>query len=194
MHKTFLLAIMLLFSLVSRAMATKEIFVDFDDLTVGTMYNVGDSFRSDGIDFNVIDFSGTGSSITVNQYSEALRKNLVMNTAIGVEIELPRNTTLLEFDFLGCPFCTTTGLDVNGESSLPTPMTALNGRTLAGVAVQQSGGIRGVGRIRFEGPITSFSVGGNGLSIYNLRIVTPEPATCLLLGASLMTLTLRRSR
>jgi hypothetical protein len=175
---------LLVLTFVSPALA---VVIDFDDQP-SAVYSVGNSFTIEGIQFNVIGYNGAGSSIRLD--GSGANKSLSMGNSIGINIDVPSNTGLVEFRFADfCSSCSTTGITVNGQASNPTvQLTALDGTTLGGVEIDVILGPAAFQTMRLIGPITSFATGGTEYFFDDLRIAVPEPCTCtlLLVGVALI--------
>lgn len=161
------------------------ILIDFNEPPA--TYNVGSSFILEGIQFQVIGYNGVGSSISLN--GTGADRHLSMNNSIGINVDVPSNTGLVEFRFADfCSSCSTTGITVNGQASNPTiQLTALDGTTLGGVQIDVIPGPAAFQTMRLIGPITSFATGGTEYLFDNLRIAVPEPGsyTMVLVGLAL---------
>jgi hypothetical protein len=183
---------LLLFSLVGTAEA---VVVDFEDLTSGTLYSVGNMFTSGGVSFNVIGYNGPGSSINVTKILTPMNTRISMNNRIGVNVALPPNVNFLAFDYSdGCSSCSHTGITVNGAASSPAiQLVGRDGTTVGGATIFIGPPIdlSFQNRLTLKGAISTFAVGGTELYFDNLEIV-PEPATLLLAMTGLFVPTRRR--
>jgi hypothetical protein len=171
------------------------VVIDFEDLTSGTSYSVGNTFTSGGVPFNVIGYNGPGSSISVTTIVTPMNTRISMNNRIGVNVALPPNVEFLAFDFSdGCSSCSHTGITVNGAASSPAiQLVSLDGTALGGatIFIGPPNDPSFQNRLMLKGPISTFAVGGTELYFDNLEIV-PEPATLLLAIICLLVPTRRR--
>jgi hypothetical protein len=171
------------------------VVVDFEDLPTAS-YGVGGVFNSNGIMFNVIAYNGLGSGVFIQKSGSPVNTRVFAGNSAGVNVGLPTNTNLISFDFGDfCTGCSETGITVNGIASSPTvQLTALDGTTLGGAAIDVVQGSANIHRMTLTGPITTFAIGGTELQLDNLRIAVPEPATSLLTACCICALFLRRRR
>jgi len=145
--------------------------IDFENLTVGTTYNVGDLFSSDGAIIEVRDFTwGNG---TATPSGHALVDNSGMAGGSGNEINA--NNVNLYFDFGGL----LTGLslrygahggnlniEINGDFVNFNTMADIDGGAIGGVNVTVvPSGTGGLGTLRLDGEIELFAIGGQELWI-----------------------------
>lgn len=194
MNPTRLWAPMLVLALITPSQA---VVVDFEDLSAGS-FGVGGSFSSAGISFDVINYNGVGGGFFINKTTSPPNTQLNMANSTGINVILPPNANLIEFDYFDhCSGCSTTGITVNGVASSPTvQLTALDGTTLGGAAIQviAGSGLTIPNHLRLTGPITSFATGGTEYLLDNLRLAVPEPATALLATCGIAGFSLRRRR
>lgn len=164
--------------------------VDFDDMTLGSVYNSGDSFTTGGVLVTVGDFFLTGGGTT----SGAATVTDAM-VADGGGNEMSINNVNLSFDFgaptingLSLQFGEQGGdlnLNINGDLQKFADFTDVDNSVIGGVNVYVIGPNQGKGGLFAIGLINSFAVGGQELSVDNLVAnCVPEPATIglLLLG------------
>jgi hypothetical protein len=149
------------------------------DLTLGTVYNVGSSFVTEGVSVQVIHFAtevGTCGPPFAN--GSATVDNTGMACGAGREIELSNAT--LNFDFGGTvsevviPYGEwggTVGLMVNTDCVIAENMIDLDGTELGGVAVtvfQPGQPGQGCGVVRLGGSVSSLAIGGQEFAIDGL--------------------------
>jgi hypothetical protein len=167
----------------STAQLAPAALIDFEDLSL-TIYNVGNSFNSGGIPFNVVAYNGAGGAITVATGGTPANKLIRMNNSVGVNLSLPSGVASIAFDYTDqCTGCTQTGITVNGSASSPlVELVNLNGTMLGGAAITVGSPSAAAfqKRLTVTGPISTFTVGGTELSLDNLAVTIPEPATLFL--------------
>jgi hypothetical protein len=182
------------------AQNARAVVVDFDDLTLGTTYNVGDSFTTSGVVVTAEQFQQSGGTWDASGSAE------VMNAtkAGGSGYEIHTNNINLSFDF-GSP-CDGVSLmyaDLGGNINLEINGSLANVEdfsmlpaTLGGASIFTTPGDTGaLFVIGIVGNINSFKIGGQELWIDNIvASVVPEPATVALLGAGALSLAIRRRR
>ena len=174
------------------AQNAEAVVVDFDDLTHGATYNVGDTFTTSGVVVTAEEFFLLPSGSTTGGYAEIQSGA----HARGAGYEVFANNINLSFDFgspcdgvslmyadLGGPGGNI-NLEINGSlanvdlfSNLPA--------TLGGTSIFTTPGDTGaLFVIGVVGTVNSFKIGGQELCIDNIvASVVPEPATVMLLGA-----------
>ena len=181
----------------STVASAHAVVVDFEDLSAGN-FGVGGSFSSAGISFDVIAYNGVGGGFFINKTTSPPNTQLNMANSTGINVILPANTNLIEFDYFDhCSGCSTTGITVNGVASSPTiQLTALDGTTLGGVAIEviAGSGLTIPNHLTLSGPITSFATGGTEYLFDNLRITVPEPTTGILAICGIAGFSRRRKR
>ena len=150
------------------ALAT-PVCVDFEDLTLGASYGVGDTFVDSGAVVTGRAFVWSDGTTFSGGFTQVGNGGL----AGGSGYELAVNNINLEFDF-GAPL---TGLsfrfgeyggnlnvDVNGEFVNFENFADIDGLTIGGAAVSVVNGLgNDMGWVRLDGPIHSFFVGGQEL-------------------------------
>lgn len=155
----------------------------FGDLVLGTRYNVGDSFVTEGVDVTVAPHAedpGPCVAPFVSGFIDVVSDQ----GACGLGRELLFNNAVAEFD-LGGPareitipygeFGGTVTLSVNGDCVVAENMVDLDGASLGGVAVSVFGfGQPGqsCGVIRLGGVVTALGVGGQEFYIDGLSYCT----------------------
>jgi hypothetical protein len=181
----------------SSALPAAAVTVDFEDLAAAT-YNVGGSFNSNGIPFNVIAYNGGGSMLGIQKSGTPTNTRLSAFNTTGVNVGVPSGTGMLAFDFSdGCSGCSHIGITVNGAASDPTvQLVDLNKTTLGGVqiSVLPSSAAGFQARLRLEGPIMAFATGGTEYWFDNLVMRVPEPTTATMVVFALGSLASWRRR
>ncbi|MHC4063795.1 MAG: PEP-CTERM sorting domain-containing protein [Planctomycetota bacterium] len=167
--------------------------VDFEDLTLGTVYNVGDSFVDSGVTITGQTFFWSSGTPTDNGFTEVENGGL----AGGSGLELQVNNINLDFNFGGAiPGLTidfgeyggNLNIDINGDFRNFENFAEIDGLTVGGALVTATGDGAtgaGLGDLTFDGAIDSFAIGGQELWIDNAAAV-PEPSTLALLGLTVM--------
>ena len=173
--------------------------VDFEDLTLGTRYYVGDTFVSSGVSISGQTYYWPNGDPTENGYAEVETAGL----AGGSGQDLQVNNINLGFDFgAAIPGLTidfgeyggNLNVDLNGDFRNFENFDEIDGLILGGVQVTATGpGAAGVGLgyLAFDGTINSFAIGGQELWIDNVTVV-PEPTTLALLAMAAVAIRPRR--
>ncbi|MEZ6243822.1 MAG: hypothetical protein R3B57_12360 [Phycisphaerales bacterium] len=169
----------------------------FNDLVLGTTYAVGDTFTSDGIGFEILDF--TPGSMFSNQ---ARVDNALMAGGDGFDLELNNVRLELMNPFSSVPSVTLffgqfggqNNLFVNGAMVSSGNIFSLDGMTVGGAMIDVldlDGGTHG--RLTVSGNVQSFGISGQELWVDNLRFALPAPSTLPVLAAGGL-VALRRRR
>lgn len=193
-HNALSIGLAVAAALVFGAPAT-AIFVDFEDVPVA-IYNAGNNFTSNGIQFNVISYNGTGQGLSVNEMGTPGNIGVNAFNTVGVDVALPAGIQSLAFDFHdGCTGCSHVGITVNGTASSPTvQLVDLHNTDLGGVQINilppSQPGFQA--RLQLLGPITSFATGGTEYLLDNFEIRVPEPTTATMGLIALGSLLVRR--
>jgi hypothetical protein len=167
-------------------------FTDFEDLTDGTIYGVGNTIES-----NALFFEPVSSTVRVKGPSpfgddaggSGLELRIGGSTS-QLSFTLPNGTT--EVSFLFGAYDPNAAFVVNGVSAaLAGNFAALNGSVVGGVAVSvipsptPPFGLQNVqGQLLLRGQITSLVLSGPELSIDNVSVSVPEPFSALLAGSA----------
>ncbi|MHC4069326.1 MAG: PEP-CTERM sorting domain-containing protein [Planctomycetota bacterium] len=164
--------------------------IDFEDLAFGTVYNVGDSFATAGIQITGEEFfwlpsgSTTGGSVTVGNGGIAGGAGLELGLINNINLRFNFGATLDALVLQYGEFGGNINLDING--------TLVNVQNFADIAPVVAGtsvfaldtGTPGqsTGSLFIIGNINSFAIGGQELAIDNVVASVPEPATITMLG------------
>ncbi len=175
--------------------------VDFEDLTLGTSYIVGDSFTSGGVNVTNQTFTWSGGTPASGGFSQVENGGLAGGS--GLEIEV--NNILLDFDIapttnLSLNFGEYGGnlnIVVNGDFRNFANFTDIDMMMIGGVDVSVTNGLgNDRGFLSLTGAITSFAIGGQELWIDDLQTAPaiPLPASAFLLAGGIAALTRLRRR
>lgn len=184
------------------AMATT---LDFEDLTSGTVYNVGDTFTSAGVQITGEEFfyfpsgsgSTTGGSATVGNGGIAggagLELGWIDNINLRFNFGAPLDGLALQYGEFGGNI----NLNING-TLVNVENFADIGPFVAGTSVfTLDTGTPGdsTGSLFIIGNINSFAIGGQELAIDNIvASVVPEPVTITMLGFGVLLALKRKKR
>lgn len=148
--------------------------VDFEDLTLGTTYHVGDSFVDSGVVITAQPFVWSNGTPTSSGYAQVGNAGL----AGGSGLEMQVNNINLAFDFgqplygLSLDFGEYGGnlnIEINSDFRNFDNFVDINGLMIGGVkAVVVNGLGNDIGRLLLFGPIQTFFVGGQELWIDNV--------------------------
>jgi hypothetical protein len=148
--------------------------VDFEDLTPGATYHVGDSFVDSGVVITAQPFVWSSGTPFSGGYAQVGNAGL----AGGSGLEMQVNNINLAFDFgqplhgLSLDFGEYGGnlnIEINGDFRNFDNFVDINGLVIGGVkAVVVNGLGNDIGRLLLFGPIQTFSVGGQELWIDNV--------------------------
>ncbi len=198
MRKFRFLALLLVAILVVQN--AEAVVVNFDDLTLGTTYNVGDTFTTSGVVVTAGEFFWLPSGSTTGGFAAVQNSTY----AGGAGYEIHTNNINLSFDFgLPCDGVSLMFADLGGNINLRINGSLANVEdfgllpaTLGGTSVFTTPGDTGaLFVIGIVGNINSFEIGGQELYIDNIvASVVPEPATVMLLGSGAFAVLTRRRR
>jgi len=170
----------------------------FNDLVLDTEYMVGDTFTSDGIGFEILDFRpGVMFSNLARVHDD------LMAGGDGLDLELNNVRLELMVPFSSIPSVTIffgqfggeNNLFVNGDMLTSGTIFDLDGMMIGGATIEVAdlGGGPTQGRLTVTGDIESFGISGQELWVDNLRFVVPTPSSlALLTGAGLICARRRR--
>ncbi len=172
--------------------------VGFEDLTLGTEYELGDEFTASGVPVQVTPFVLNGGSPTSSVFASVTDQGLAQGS--GNELFLGNSNLTFGFvkpvDRLTLQFQGGTGqanLMINGELRSVTDLAVLHGEEVGGVAVQVLAlgtGPAPASTLRLSGTINSFAIGGQKFTIDevgfsgsegNLHPIPVDDATDLLM-------------
>ncbi|MFI4897912.1 MAG: PEP-CTERM sorting domain-containing protein [Phycisphaerales bacterium JB059] len=167
----------------------------FNDLTLGTEYTVGQTFTSDGIDFEILDFRPG-----VMFSNRARVDNNLMAGGDGFDLELNNVRLELVIPFPEVPSVTIffgqfggeNNLFVNGEMLTSGNIFDLDGMTIGGADIDVLSYDASHGRLTVTGDIESFGISGQELWVDNLRFAIPAPSGLALMGFAAVGATRRR--
>ena len=152
---------------------------DFDELTVGTKYSVGDTFSNDGLDFAVRNIVQPDGTVGPSNYIEVVNSN----NAGGAPKELNINNANLEV-VLAAPVAGITlkageyggyvNLMVNGDLRKAQDLTAFDGLIIGGALVEVANPSADLYRVRVSDGVSSFAIGGQEFFVDDV-CVHPEP-------------------
>lgn len=202
MKKRFLCLLVLLFMALS-AQNAGAVLLDFEDLNSGDSYVEGQSLYSSGVEIKVgeLELAGGGTTsgdvfVGTGGLAGHLGKELVLSDV---------NLHFLLGDS-SCPSCGISllfgyyGGDVNiGINGIVKAYTSFfdipSNENIGGASVNVRGDGTLGGLLIVNGPINTFTIGGEDIAIDSvLACEIPEPTTIALLGLSGLTLLLRRKR
>lgn len=165
--------------------------VDFEGLTVGTNYNVGNSLVESGVTVTGQPFVWSNGTSTSNGYAQ-VGNNLC---AGGSGLELIVNNINLAFEFsaglsglsfLFGEYGGNLNIEINGDFQNFENFDDINGNIIGGVSVSVTNGLgNDTGTVTLSGTIISFSVGGQELCIDHVcpvsacDIALPDPVVSL---------------
>lgn len=143
--------------------------VDFEDLTLNTQYQVGDSFVDSGVVIHARDFVAGGGTVITTGHAQVGNAGL----AGGAGQELAVNNINLSFDF-GQPLTALSflfgeyggnlNIEINGDFRNFDNFTDINGLIIGGVELFVINGLgNDTGFVRLDGPVGTFMIGGQEL-------------------------------
>ncbi|NIR43229.1 MAG: hypothetical protein GWM93_05005 [Gemmatimonadetes bacterium] len=147
--------------------------IDFDDLSVGTQYHVGDSFMSGGVTITAEAFTWGNGNTTTGGFAEVDDNNLAGGSGLDVEVNninlrfalgTADGLTLLFGEYGG-----NLNLEINGDFRNFENFNQLNGASVGGTSLVVTGGAgNDQGTLAVDGTISSFAIGGQELWIDNV--------------------------
>jgi uncharacterized repeat protein (TIGR02543 family) len=158
--------------------------VDFEDLTVDTIYVVTDTFNDSGATITVKEFQWSGGTWTsdgtarVDDEQQAGGSGLDINCN-NVNLNLDFGSPLGGLSLLYGEYGGNLNIDINGSFQNFEDFSDIDGSTIGGVdvAVTDFGG--GKGKLTLDGVINSFDIGGQELWVDDVCPTVPyEPSGC----------------
>jgi len=172
--------------------STQAAFTDFSDYPHYQLFEIGEIFESQGLVFKAVEFQSNGTHVAIGNS---------LSVGPGVEFLLPagvQEVSLAYIDGAGA------NIAINGvQPVFPVRVSRffslVDSTTLAGVSIEttlitQLSGLE-EGILTLRGPINSLVIAGIELSIDNVTVRVPEPATAaLFLVAGMALFAMRRHR
>lgn len=157
--------------------------VGFEDLQLGTVYNVPGTFASSGTTITTSAFRWTNGTWTSAGFAEVDDGGLSGGTGYDLEV----NNITVNFDF-GRPvenlrlffgeYGGNVNLSINGEFKNVLDLDELDEQMVGGTLVEVSLSPTGLGILVINGTVNSFSIGGQELWIDDICEAT-EPTGCI---------------
>lgn len=192
---TFIMAITFAIIFSSPAYAAT---VDFEDLTLGTTYEVPDLINTGGIVLEGVPFQWSSGIYTSEGFARV--SNSGMAGGSGNELEV-NNISLLYVPVNPIPGLTldfgeyggNLNIDINNDFRNFDNFAEIDGLVIGGVTVSVTNGLgNDTGILSLSGTINSFTIGGQELGIDNLSTVPVPGAALLLLSGIIGVLGLKR--
>lgn len=169
----------------------------FNDLVLGTQYMVGDTFTSDGVGFEIMDF--TPGSMFSN-FAEV--DNALMAGGSGLDLQLNNVRLELVVPFSSVPSVTVffgqfggqNNIFVNGAMISSGTIYDLDGMSVGGATIEVTdlGGGPSLGRLVVTGDIESFGISGQELWVDDVRFAIPTPSALPMLAGGALLVARRR--
>ena len=158
------------------------VLVDFEDLVLTTQYNCcGITFNSGGMDFTTRAFQWDTGGWTTDGWAEVVNYGLACGSRqemwinnVNLEIDLVVQADHLELDY--GEYGGNLNIEINGVFVNFQDMQDINGAMFGAALVTTIDyGVPGqsCGKLIVDGPIDSFSIGGQEFVIDNVSINTP---------------------
>jgi len=155
--------------------------VDFEDLTVDTVYVVTDTFSDSGATMTVKEFQWSGGTwtsdgtATVDDEQQAGRTGLDINCN-NVNINFDFGSSLNGLSLLYGEYGGNLNIDINGTFQNFENFADIDGLTIGGVDVALTDLGGGLGKLELDGVINSFDLGGQELWVDDICPTVPyEP-------------------
>jgi hypothetical protein len=189
------------------AQNASAVFLEFEDLSLGATYGIGESFTT-GVYVDVtveqLEYPAAILQVVPAGYVEVVNPGEVI---VGSENELKISNAMLNFlfDFQGRPSCGLMlffvengefiNLGVNGQLLYGGDFADLNGQTINGAKIDVLQSMNQGALMVVSGCISSFQVGGEDLYIDDMFVCeVPEPMTIVLLGLGGLSLLARNRK
>lgn len=137
--------------------------LDFEGLTVGTKYNVGDSFSEGLTQVKAETFYYYGGGSASNGYAEVQAGGMaghsgkeIWTNNVNLSFKFPSSLSSLELHF--GYYGGNVNISINGTLKNETDIISFNGSVISGVSVTVSDPVQGI--LTLQGTINSFSIGG----------------------------------
>ncbi|MGC9384444.1 MAG: hypothetical protein ACP5D6_07595 [Kosmotogaceae bacterium] len=137
--------------------------LEFEGLTVGTKYYVGDSFNESFTQVTAETFYYYGGGSTNNGYAEVQAVGMaggsgkeIWTNNVNLEFKFPSvlSSLKLNYGYYGG----NVNIEINGALKNETDIISFNGSIISGVTVSVSDPVQGI--LTLQGTINSFSIGG----------------------------------
>jgi len=165
------------------------VVVDFEDLTVGVQYDVGSTFVSREIEFEVLDFGESSGGVRIGQSTSPLSTVVLIDNGNMLGVNLPTNVSYASLDFNNaCRGCNGLVAVINGVTLPPIVFSnSFDGFHIPGLQLTLQGVANQSGTLIIEGPLISLGLALSSSSVSyggridNLTLLTvPEPEAWIL--------------
>ena len=145
--------------------------IDFESLTVGTEYNVGDSFADSGANMSVEQFQWSNSNWTSTGFARVSNlgraggsgKDLGANN-VNVDVDFPTTTNVVHLKF--GEYGGNLNIEVNGDFQNFANFVDIDNATIGGALATVTNGLgNDTGTLLLTGEVNSFAIGGQELWI-----------------------------
>ncbi|RLA99544.1 MAG: hypothetical protein DRG83_12855, partial [Deltaproteobacteria bacterium] len=149
--------------------------VDFEDLTTGTHYVVGNTFTSGGITFTLENFQwtggtwvGTGNAMVRNPGNAGGTGNDIFTNNINLHTSIECVTDTVSFKYADGGGNVNMG--INGDFRNIENLVALDGMLVGGVFVSVTADVHNRGVVMLRGDVKDLVIGGQEFSIDDIHI------------------------
>jgi len=192
-------AALALFALTSGVPAEATTY-DFEDLLLGTTYNVGDTFTTNGHLFELDSFQWSSLNWTSSGFAQVDSNGQAGGSGQDLALNNINLDTVFSgpVSFVGLVFGEYGGnlnIEINGDFRNIEQLAAINGLTIGGCAITVTNGFgNDQGTLLAEGSIWQFALGGQELWIDDVSTgdAIPEPAGLGLIGLAMLAMKRRR--